>query len=777
MSMCYDQYKAEVLARADYAEVYSCIKGQKRSGVDRMVGLCPFHDDHNPSFGFDTKSGAWECFAGCGKGDVFEFLKRRDGKGFKQVLNDLGDQYGVPRPGNDDGGAALIAYEYRDEDGTLLYQVVRKPGKKFRLRRPDGNGGWIWKMGDVRRVLYRLPDLVSRLEVPVYLVEGEKDADRLAKLGLLSTTSPGGAGKWRDEFCEILRGRDVVILPDNDSLGRTHAAQVASSLQDVAASIRVVELPSLPNKGDVSDWFNAGHSPQELQALATTAGPWISSTLRPHIQINQRQQSDVIPEAWDALLAQNDPPKLFVTSGGLARIVIDDCTPRIELVDEPTVYGLLIRAADWHCVAQDGDQDAKPPKEMAKDILAFPHPDLPRLDAVVSTPVFDAQGHLINKPGYHPDARLWFHRARDESTIPVPKDPTSTDVEKALGLLREHLLIDFPFTAESDEAHALAALLLPFVRRMIDGPTPIHLIEAPSPGSGKSLLADLVAIIATGRKSEATTLTRDENEARKKITAILSRGRPVVVIDNVHGGLESSQLASAVTADIWSDRILGKTQMVEFPNRAVWVVTGNNPKLTLEIARRSIRVRLEPAEERPWQRTGFKHDPIYPWVQQRRHALVRAVLVIVQDWIGAGQPPGTKTLGSFENWAEVVGGILCHAGVRGFLEDTSEFYEAADSEGAEWRAFMKVWWDTYRDQPVGIRDLLALADEHDLVGFAYAARSETAQRQRLGRQLTGLRDRKFGDHQVVVGKDTNKKTNTYRLVPVTGDMFSGKELS
>jgi hypothetical protein len=169
----------------------------------------------------------------------------------------------------------VAAYDYRDEHGALLYQSVRFEPKGFNQRRPDGAGGWVYKLNGIRRVLYRLPELLTAdPSQTVFIVEGEKDADRLADLGLVATTNAGGAGKWRDEFSEFLRGRHIVIIPDKDTPGREHAKKVARSLQGVAASVRVLELPNLPPKGDVSDWLDAGGVVDELLVLAEAAPLW-----------------------------------------------------------------------------------------------------------------------------------------------------------------------------------------------------------------------------------------------------------------------------------------------------------------------------------------------------------------------------------------------------------------------------------------------------------------------------------------------------------------------
>ncbi|WP_437605153.1 hypothetical protein WMF20_28730 [Sorangium sp. So ce834] len=178
--------------------------------------------------------------------------------------------------------------------------------------------------------------------------------------------------------------------------------------------------------------------------------------------------------------------------------------------------------------------------------------------------------------------------------------------------------------------------------------------------------------MTVGKTCEPTTLTQDEDEARKKITSILAKAQPVILLDNIRTGLDSSQLASALTAETWSDRILGQTRMIDLPNRATWIVTANNPHLSLEIARRCVRVRLDAKTDRPWARTGFKHSPLREWTKTNRVRLVRAVLVLVRAWLAAGRPPGKRTLGSFESWAAVVGGILEHAEIPGFLHDTEE---------------------------------------------------------------------------------------------------------
>ena len=166
----------------------------------------------------------------------------------------------------------VASYDYRDEAGNLEFQVLRLEPKTFRQRRPDGDG-WSWSVKGARVLPYRLPELLAAPEELVFIVEGEKDCDRLASMGLLATCNAGGAGKWKKEHSQFLKGRRVVILPDNDSTGDQHAKAVKKSLRGIANEARIVELPGLEVKGDVSDWLDAGGTLEALQQLLEESAP------------------------------------------------------------------------------------------------------------------------------------------------------------------------------------------------------------------------------------------------------------------------------------------------------------------------------------------------------------------------------------------------------------------------------------------------------------------------------------------------------------------------
>jgi DNA primase catalytic core len=559
-----------------------------------------------------------------------------------------------------------------------------------------------------------------------------------------------------------------------------------SSLTEQMRTLASGAKASAKKGGSTADARTPGRAPGATGAAPparpATPGPSDGShDGRPQIRVNDRQLRDVIADTWGAVrVANRRKLQLFVKGGALVRLVRGDDGPFIELMSEAGAYGYLARIADWVKVTEDAVRDVSPVHDVARDILVYPHTELPQIEAVAATPVFDSDGGLVSTHGYHPHARLWYRQ--DALQIgTVPERPTSDEVAAARSLLLDDLLVDFPFTADSDRAHALGALLLPFVRRMVIGCTPIHLIEAPTPGSGKGLLADIVSILCVGRACDPTTITRDEDETRKKITSLLLKAQPVILVDNIKDGVDSAQLAAAITAERWSDRILGHNRMLDLPNRGTWIVTGNNPNLSLEIARRCVRVRIDAKVDQPWKRTGFKHHPIRGWVKTNRAQLVHALVVLARGWIAAGSRPGSRDVGSFESWAGVVGGILEHASVPGFLDDTDQLYEAADADGQEWREFVSAWWHKFGPRWLIAGDLLALALEKDLLGSIVRDKTLRGQKIRLGKALSTMRDRQFANYRLLVGRNSNVKVAQYRLVDTTageaGSTAAGEQLS
>ena len=246
--------------------------------------FCPTHADTKPSLSVwieDDGRVRMKCFAGCRS---------------TQILESVGLKWSDLNGDNQSKRRFVCAYNYTDENANLLYQVVRFDPKSFAQRRPDGAGGWIWNLNGVRRVLYRLHSLVKAPpSEPVWFVEGEKDADRLAKEGLLSTCICGGSSAtWLNSYSSQLtvagKRELIYVIADADKPGRAFARNVAYRMaaDSVAKKIIIVDLyPDKENKYDVSDYLDEGHTVSELIEIATSGvtGSVISVSLAPRSTI------------------------------------------------------------------------------------------------------------------------------------------------------------------------------------------------------------------------------------------------------------------------------------------------------------------------------------------------------------------------------------------------------------------------------------------------------------------------------------------------------------
>jgi hypothetical protein len=242
--------------------VLAHFEGARKVGKE-YVALCPAHADSKPSLSIGEGDGGkvvLYCHAGCETEDVLQQAGLR--------MSDLfppGGRKGGKGPGAP-AGKIVAEFDYRDEQGELLYQALRYEPKSFKQRRPDGKGGWVWNMQGVRRVLYRLPELLAlRPGSTVFSVEGEGVADLAWDLQIPATTVVGGArSPWLDEYTAALKPHHVVQLPDNDDPGREHVADKLRKTAAEVASTRVLELPGLPDKGDLRDWLEANGWTRDL---------------------------------------------------------------------------------------------------------------------------------------------------------------------------------------------------------------------------------------------------------------------------------------------------------------------------------------------------------------------------------------------------------------------------------------------------------------------------------------------------------------------------------
>ena len=576
-----------------------------------------------------------------------------------------------------------------------------------------------------------------------------------------------------EEGCSLFADKRVLYIGDPDEEGQRGPAILARQLKGIASELRTISFPDATwgtngvGESDVNDLLRAlrkQYGDQVTQVLPGVAAHILGrleaspdlllkvsdegAPVETRLNAGDHDLPRISAATWDIIKAANGRnPILFRYVNLISWIEKDQRGfPIVRPLYTDEVRHCLARLAEFYVMRPDRENKkelipvpALPPIHLVKDLLAQPNPPLPALTRIVHTPIFAADGTLHETPGYNPAAETFYAPAKGFTVPAVPVIPSDTERHAAHDLIVNELLGDFPFEPATEKAHAIALLLQPFVREMIAEPTPLYLVSKPQAGTGASLLVELISRIVTGQFA-VMTAGKTEEEMRKRMTAMLLTGTPLIIIDNLNVRLQSSDLSAAMTTDQWEDRLLGQTKIVRVPVRCAWAATGNNPSVSGEIARRSVRVRLDAKIERPWQRTAFRHPQIRDWVEENRGKLVGAVLVLIQAWIAEGQPKSPVLLGGFTRWAEVIGGILSVAGIPGFLGNLEAFYAEADTETAALSAFVQGWWKVHQEDEVGVADLWLLTEGLDLdLGDG----TDRSQKTRLGKRLADIHDRRF----------------------------------
>jgi hypothetical protein len=637
-------------------------------------------------------------------------------------------------------------------------------------------------------VLYRLPDVVEGIANGRYilLVEGEKDVENLRLHGFVATCNAMGAGKWVKRYNEQLRDANVVILPDNDQPGHDHAAHVARQLVGVAQTVRVVELPGLAEKGDVSDWFAAGHTADELKELVRACPEWTApaESPLPTATGNGHQEPDEPAEAvednrkvldythknlpslagdtWSAVLASPYADELYQRSKALIRVA-----DGVEVLNEIGWRHIVSRCVKLvEQTKREGVRERYPDRTLLADTLYAIPPEVREVVRIANIPVLTPDGRLVDAPGYDTESKILYR-----PSVSVPEQMT---LDEALSLICDDLLVDFPFDSGASRANAIALLLLPFVREMIAGPTPLHLVEAARPGTGKGKLLNLFACIWTGEDGNFTaTPDGDENEWRKALTSQLLNAPEYVFFDNMRS-LNSSSLELALTAPRWTDRILGRSKVgsegrdTSLPVRCVWAATGNNVSILGDMPRRVVPIRLVSPYENPSEipESAFKHSDLEGWVREHRGALIRACLTIVQQGLAAHIAGGVR-IGSYERYCDVLGAVLAGVEVDGFLGNIARTRQNEDLSA--WRQVVSLWWQAHGDAWVPAAEVWECIRGDDCPIY-FKGDDATAQKRSMGSQLKKREGSVFsvGEDRYQIEKDADTSGRAvYRLMQIS----------
>lgn len=350
------------------------------------------------------------------------------------------------------------------------------------------------------------------------------------------------------------------------------------------------------------------------------------------------------------------------------------------------------------------------PRRIAEAIIARGHwPGLPTLTGFVEAPTITADGRLLAEPGHDADTGLYYAAGPMPGWAPPNPKPTRADAQAAVDVLL-WLIQDFPFVSDEDRAACVAGIITALLRRSLPA-APMPAVTAPSPGTGKTLVAETIALLATGRRASVLSLGHDDAEAEKRIAGMLLAGLAIILLDNIERPLKGDLLCQVLTQQYVQLRPLGASGLLQIPTHATLMATGNNLSIVGDLKRRTMLIRLDAGVERPEQRT-FSRDHLEE-VLDRRGELIRAALTIPLAYLAAGSPgvDGIYPLGGFEHWDRMVRRPLAWLGLPDPLK-ASEGLREQDPDLEGMRLLLSAWHAAFGDKAVTAAELVEAGQDY-----------------------------------------------------------------
>jgi len=479
------------------------------------------------------------------------------------------------------------------------------------------------------------------------------------------------------------------------------------------------------------------------------------------IEIRPGELPEAVRSAQDLLLGVR-PPQVFQRDRLLARLIRVSDAEEVEAVkrpggaiclhtlDEPYLLLRLAELAEWQMRRRGGElARVDPPKALAASLLAdVGNWRFPPLLGFVEAPTLRNDGSILDRQGYDEVSRLFLDTAGFEFGS-IPPNPSREEAVEALAILNAPF-VHFPFVSPCDRSALLAAILTALVRRSI--PTaPMFLFDARTMSTGKSLLADAISLIATGRTCALMTQGHDTGEDQKRIFSVLLQGDLVACVDNIERPLEGPDYCAVTTGRTYQGRVLGLSKVVKLPSKTLWLATGNNLVIKGDLITRVVLCDLDAKCEAPEARK-FEGD-LREQLLAQRPQLVRAALTIMRAFVVAGRPDrGLPVFGRFEKWSAFVREPLVWLGMQDPLEGAARL-RTQDPVLSGLRALTHAWRETFGNKAKSVSKAIVFARQHpegdlaealtELAGYGregYDARAiGVFLRQHRGRIVNGLR--------------------------------------
>lgn len=687
--------------------------------------------------------------------------------------------------GERDDVLPALLFPWTEPDGTIRTQI--KPA----TAQPNSRTGartakYLFGKGNHAQLTAVLTDPEA---TRVLIVEGSKQSLAAASYAPRETEVFGilGCMGWMSEgvptpHLSVVEDKIVYICLDGDVTSNLDVYNAAVALADAcrfqgASEIKFIRLPA-GKKAGLDDVLGAqlparrgamvgrlmeqaakkpaDAKPKPKRKTAAVEGPEGDTSDRPTVVVNGDPHL-VITDLSRALADRWDGSRLFNFGNALSSVDGHLVTPleRGEFLDLLAATARMVRRAE----TADGEvkESAGWPDANAVMAVASRGKFFTPLDQVARTPFVRADGTVCLEPGYDPASRTLL-ALPEGLEVPVADDPSAEGVAAAVKYLLDEWLGDFPFPTEADRANALALALTPLTRGLYPL-APVAVVNGLQMGVGKNKLANCLAIIATGELARPLPYNRDDEEQRKVMTSVFRTGQTFMVWDECHH-LEGAHLARALTSPTYTDRVLGGSVLVEFPNRATWMTLGNQVRVEGDMVRRVYEIRMKTDLPNPQDRreSDFRHPDIEGWTRDNRGTILAALLTLVRAWHAAGRPgpEGGAWFGSFEGWQRTVGGILAHAGVTGFLNTMKEFRSESDHSVAYWELHLAGLWEHFGTKTFSTKEVKSWLDRnpdaeapprlHDTTGAGYT--------RDLGMAYQKVKDRWYGGYRLERGEGT-----------------------
>jgi hypothetical protein len=557
-----------------------------------------------------------------------------------------------------------------------------------------------------------------------------------------------------------------------------------------------VKVCEIPGAKDLAEAIEQGWTRERLLALFDETPEWktangaeilepepanLGGELPPTITVKPGESPKAVDEAENVLLASCESLGIFQRAGEVVRVVRlseskrscglqrDAGTVQLAPVRQIALAEMFDRLIVWERLhtAKDGTEFTTridcPGKIAAAYLSRIGSWRLPLLVGVISAPIMRTDGTILCRAGYDQATGLYL----TESWPAPDENPTRHDAIRALEILREPFA-EFPFVADEDEAVLLVAIVTALERRLLAS-APLFAFKAPSQRTGKTLLSESVAIMATGWPAPAMAVSGDREEMRKAVAAALREGHAIVNLDNIEHPLGSPDLSRAITQPEYQDRLLGETKMLRLPTNVTWTATGNNLAFRGDLAVRTLVCRLDARLERPEERS-FKIADLKGYLAEHRRELVMAALTILRAYVLAGKPDQQlKPWGGFDEWSRTIRAALVWLGLADPCATRQHVIED-DPDREQAAALFSAWHSAVGTGAAQIAHVIDLADrspELKAALLAVAAAKNDGGRidpRRLAHWCREWRDRVVGGLLLAKDKDYGKSA-TWRVKP------------